>query len=253
VFSHLNLRHYLSGTGLIEPTATGLRLETHDAASQQYSDAQLDDVNLAGGLRFRWRPPLKLSLRARFSHPAGELQGTAGFGFWNYPWLPVAPSVPRLPQAVWFFYGSPPSNMKLDLLCPGHGWKAATIDAGRPSALALIPCAPPAVLLMQFPPLYHALWPMIQTGVGVRETPVAAPMTAWHSYELEWGLRYARFWVDGQLLLDRAPSPRGPLCFVAWIDNQYLIVTPQGRFGWGLLDAPGSQWLELADLTITPG
>jgi hypothetical protein len=38
---------------------------------------------------------------------------------------------------------------------------------------------------------------------------------------------------------------------VAWIDNQYLIVTPQGRLGWGLLDAPGEQWLEIADLRLS--
>jgi hypothetical protein len=37
---------------------------------------------------------------------------------------------------------------------------------------------------------------------------------------------------------------------VAWVDNQYLVVTPQGRLGWGLLAAPGEQWLELAALTI---
>ena len=44
--------------------------------------------------------------------------------------------MPTLPRAIWFFYGSLPSNMSLALDVPGYGWKAATIDALRPSALA---------------------------------------------------------------------------------------------------------------------
>lgn len=244
------LRQYLVGNAALEQAGAGLRLVTGVAATRQYSDAQLDDYQVAGGPRFRWHPPLRLKLRARFSHAEGALPGTAGFGFWNYPWLPVIPGLPRLPQAVWFFYASPPSNMKLDLLAPGWGWKAATIDAGQTTALALAPLALPAVLLMQAPLLYRALWPIIQCGVGVRETPVAATMTEWHSYELEWGVHAAHFWVDGVSVLAHAPAPRGPLCFVCWVDNQYLVVTPQGRVAWGLLDLAEPQWMEVEHLEI---
>jgi hypothetical protein len=35
--------------------------------------------------------------------------------------------------------------------------------------------------------------------------------------------------------------------FVAWIDNQYAIVTPTGRPGFGLLDVPAPQWLEIKE------
>jgi hypothetical protein len=35
-----------------------------------------------------------------------------------------------------------------------------------------------------------------------------------------------------------------------WLDNQYMIVKPWGRFGWGLLDTPGRQWLEVDRLLI---
>jgi hypothetical protein len=29
------------------------------------------------------------------------------------------------------------------------------------------------------------------------------------------------------------------------MDNQYMIATPWGSLGWGLLDVPGRQWLEV--------
>jgi len=40
------------------------------------------------------------------------------------------------------------------------------------------------------------------------------------------------------------------MCFVAWVDNQYLVLTPQGRLRWGLLETPAPQWLELAELSL---
>jgi hypothetical protein len=75
-------------------------------------------------------------------------------------------------------------------------------------------------------------------------------MEQWHEYVIEWGPRTSRFLVDGRVVLSDAPSPRGPLCFVTWVDNQYLIATPQGRVRWGVLDVPGAQWLELAGVWL---
>jgi hypothetical protein len=31
-----------------------------------------------------------------------------------------------------------------------------------------------------------------------------------------------------------------------------MVVKPWGRFGWGLLEAPGHQWLEVDRLVIEP-
>ncbi len=82
-------------------------------------------------------------------------------------------------------------------------------------------------------------------------------MTHWHTYALEWDLARARFGLAGEedgpvsLILD-APSPGGPLGFVMWLDNQYMAVTPWGRLGWGLLDVPEPQWMEVAKITIEP-
>ncbi len=47
-----------------------------------YADAQIDDYGEYGGRDgFRWQAGVSLQLRARFSHEADELKGTAGFGF----------------------------------------------------------------------------------------------------------------------------------------------------------------------------
>ena len=88
-----------------------------------YVNAQISDYP-----PFRWRPPLRLTVTAQASSAA--LRGTAGFGFWNHPFSPVGWSL-RLPQAIWFFFGSPPNNMALAQGVPGYGWKAATISANR--------------------------------------------------------------------------------------------------------------------------
>ncbi len=236
---------YAVGAGRVTPDDDGIRLSTHGATARIYSDAQVDDYGRRG-IRLPRRPPLTIRLRARFSHPAGVLRGTAGFGLWNYPWA----RIPAPPRAIWFFYASAPSDMALALGVPGRGWKAAAIDTGRLRALALAPLAPLAVSLMRSYAGYRVLWPYIQRAVGVAETPLATNMDAWHRYEIVWGERVSSLAVDGAIILADVPSPRGPMCFVAWLDNQYLVVTPQGRFGWGLLDAPEAQWLELEDLCI---
>src|SRR5205823_2626176 len=93
----------------------------------------------------RNRPPLRMEVRARSSLPAataassvestGTLRGTAGFGFWNYPFS-VRGDILMLPEAIWFFYASPPSNMALVPHIPGCGWKAQVVHSMRPAALA---------------------------------------------------------------------------------------------------------------------
>jgi hypothetical protein len=246
-------RRYVVGQSELESTGTSVRFSTVNASSREYTDAQIDDYQGLPRRRFPWSPPLWFATRARFSHRAGQLRGTAGFGFWNDPFVMTGARLPELPRAVWFFYGSPPSDMRLDLHTPGYGWKAATIDALRPRALLLIPFAPLAVLSMNLGPIYRALWPSIQRAINVREALVEVEMTEWHVYAIEWGTEQTRFLVDGQPVLENAPSPRGPLGFVMWLDNQYMVVTPWGRFRWGLLEIPGRQWMQVDWLRIEPG
>jgi hypothetical protein len=251
VSTHWN--RYTRGGGLLEPSNGKLRLVNASTRSDQYSNAQIDDYQGLRRARFPWRPPLTLTVRARFSHPPEELLGTAGFGFWNDPFLMTERRPPTLPRAIWFFYASPPSDMKLDLNAPGAGWKAATIDALRPASLVLAAVALPTALAMHVPAIYHLLWPPIQDALNIDERLVDVPLTAWHTYRIEWGTEGSCFLVDGEPVLEQGASPRGPLGFVMWLDNQYMVVKPWGRFGWGLLESRGSQWLEACELKIESG
>lgn len=243
---------YLIGGGRLAATREGARLTLPSTSAARYGDAQLDDYASLPRRRYPHRPPLRLTLRARFSHDAASLKGTAGFGLWNNP-FGAQSRVPALPRALWFFFASPPSNMALAQDVPGLGWKAACIDAGRVSALAWAPLAPFVLMACRWPRLYRAIWPRVQRGLGISESPLpgrAGAMTDWRAYELEWRRDGARWRVDGELALETDRSPRGPLGFVAWIDNQYAVVTPQGNFGFGLLDVPAEQWIEVADVRL---
>jgi hypothetical protein len=237
-------------------TGSTARFTLEKTSSHAYSNAQIDDYQGLARRRLLWKPPLRLEVRARFSHPASTLQGTAGFGFWNDPFLLTGRKLPALPRHLWFFYASPPSDMKLDLHTPGFGWKAAVLDALRPQALAWAPLAPVLVAAMQSTTLYHHLWPPIQRSLRARERLVQADMTDWRTYHLEWANGQARFAVSEnsakpRLILD-GQAPPGPLGFVMWIDNQYLVATPQGRFRWGTVGLPQRQWMEVDRLQIEP-
>ncbi len=241
---------YTQGQGRVETSAERLRLINPTSTASKYSNAQIDDY--AGRLRrdFHWRPPLSLTVKARFSHPAGELRGTAGFGFWNDPFMMTGARRPSLPRAIWFFYSSAPSNMALALGVPGHGWKAATIDAWRLPFFLLAPTAPVALLLMRIPSLYQRFWPLAQRAIHVSEAIIPVPMTDWHTYRLAWGKQAARFWVDNEIVLTCTTAPRGPLGLVVWLDNQAMVVTPQGQFRHTLMAADAPQWMEVAELDI---
>jgi len=140
--------------------------------------------------------------------------------------------------------------MALALDVPGPGWKAATIDALRWPFLALLPLAPIAAPLMNIRALYRAFWPIGQRAINISEAIVPAEMTGWRTYLIEWQKQGVRFIVDNETILTCKTSPRGPLGFVMWLDNQYMVATPWGRFKYGLLDAPGRQWMEVERLQI---
>ena len=217
-----------------------------------YTDAQIDDYGGRGGI-FHWRPGSTLSLRARFSHDAASLRGTAGFGFWNAPYGDPSRRRPALPQAAWFFFGSTPSDLPFGPGKPGCGWFAATIDAGAPAALALLPLAPAVLLLNQFAAVQQRVWPAVRRQLGISAASLSADITAWHDYQLEWQADRTIFLVDGAIILETPQSPRGPLGFVCWLDNQYLILTPRGRFRAGTLVIAAEQWMEIGELRLEPG
>lgn len=236
-----------TGQGHIATSTNGLRLLLRGATQHRYSDAQLDDVR--GQQRtLPWQPPLRLTLRARFSHPVGQLRGTAGFGFWNAPLMPK--QMPTLPRALWFFFMSTPGDMPLAAGVEGHGWKVATIDTQAPAALAWLPLAPLVVPLLNIPSLAAPIWRRVQPALRIQEQPLDVAMDQWQIYSIEWQTTHAAFYVNSKRVMCQAPAPQGSLCCVIWIDNQYAIIEPRGRFGWGLLDVAGEQWLDVDWLAI---
>ena len=214
-----------------------------------YGDAQIDDYGRPNK-GFRGRPGVTMGLRARFSHPAGVLMGTAGFGFWNAPFGDPTVRLSLLPQATWFFYGSPPTDLPLAADRPGQGWFAATLDAGTGRALTMAPLALPVVLLNQFGPIRRRIWPVVQRRLGMSYAQLESDLTAWHEYRLVWRPEGCEFFIDGAAVLRTGQSPRGPLGFVCWLDNQYMVATARGRLGAGVLRTTEEQWLEIEGLVI---
>jgi hypothetical protein len=219
----------------------------------RYANAQLDNYHSLANGRPRRLPlssaaPVRVSLRARASHPAPV--GTLGFGFWNEPFS-VRASVLSTPNVVWFFYASPPSDMALVPGVPGRGWKAATINTGRMPGLLLAPAALAAIALTRVPGLGRPVMRLARRFVRAHEAPlVDVSLDEWHSYELDWRPEMARFSVDGVQRLAAPAPPTIPLGFVLWIDNQYAIASERGQFGFGILPVKEPQWLEIDALQI---
>jgi hypothetical protein len=219
--------------------------------SKGYADAQIDDYGGRKRSDYPWQSGTRMSLEARFSHNPDQLLGTAGFGFWNAPYGdPTAPWT-TLPQAAWYFYGSPPNDLPLALEGVGRGWFASTINARSLSAISLIPATPAVLLLNQIERLRRRIWPRVRERLGITFQPLPANMTDWHQYRLDWQAQGCTFLVDGQVILKTNNSPGGPLGFVCWLDNQYLVVTVRGRFAWGTIPTSGQQSLFIRSLSLT--
>ena len=234
-----------------------LRMAFESARQGQYTDAQIDDYGELPRSDFPWQPPLRMKVIARSSLPAatlgksdnpGTLRGTAGFGFWNYPFS-VQGDILMLPEAVWFFYASPPSNMALVPGIPGWGWKAQVVNTmNLGSLVATVPLAATIAFgLLTGKTRRAARW--MQKVAGAYEALLAVEMDEWHTYILEWQLSEALFWVDDTLVLRSPQSPTRPLGFVAWLDNQYAVATPRGVLRFGTVSS-GPQWLELESVKI---
>jgi hypothetical protein len=257
------------GGGTAGASGSALRLAIPASRASVYANAQIDDYDHQPRRAYRWRPPLRLTVRARASapqhppspsvtatsvtgaNPTSTLRGTAGFGFWNYPFAPTG-AVLAPPEAIWFFYASPPSNMALVPSVPGWGWKAQVVHARRWGALAALP---PALVTVAWARLTGHVAPAaawVRRLSGAVEAHLVPDLADWHEYALEWRPEVARFLVDGAEVLTAPEPPRGPLGFVAWIDNHCAVATPRGTLRFGALDTP-AQWLELDSVRVIRG
>jgi hypothetical protein len=244
------------GGGVVEGEPPDLVRLTVPPRSSSYADAQVDDYRNLPRKQFAWNPPLHLTLRARASH--AEPIGTLGFGFWNDPFTlslgqgGAARRFPAAPQALWFFYGSPPNDFSFSKDVPGSGWKAASLTSPRIPSLFLAPIAVGAIALAQIPGIRRPIMRTAQRAVRASERLLDVPLHQWHHYELRWESQRALFLVDGNLELEAFNPPYGPLGFIAWIDNQFLIASPEGGFRFGIIPISEQQWLELSDIRVLP-
>lgn len=242
------------GAGRVLHQARGVRFVMQPNDGRHYSNAQITDYGFkraARAFNFRWQPPLRMTITAWASGSGDTLHGTAGFGFWNHPFSPDVRRFPRLPQAIWFFFASPPSNMELAHGVPGRGWKAAQIDAARPRLLPLAPLAPVAALAFRSRRFYDRWFPPLQRAMAIGERALdPAILTERHTYTIEWRRDGARFAVDDRVVLETANAPRGPAGFIAWMDTRWAVVTPQGQLGFGLTPVAQEQSLTLESIEI---
>src|SRR3989440_11601019 len=197
-------RTCIGGADLLLSGST-VRMAFASTRQGHYTDAQIDDYGRLPRAKFPWKPPVRMEVRARSSLPAATptstadqantLRGTAGFGFWNYPFS-VRGDILMLPEAIWFFYASPPSNMALVPGVPGCGWKAQVIHSMRPGALA---ATVPLAVTVGLGRLSGATRPAarwMQRLTGAHEALLPVEMDSWHTYSLEWHYTRACFWVD---------------------------------------------------------
>lgn len=224
------------------------------SASRRYADAQLDDYRGAARRDMPWAPPVRLTLSARTSSP--HPSGTFGFGFWNDPFSlglgvrGAARRWPQTPQTAWFFYASPPSDLRLHRDVPGAGWKTATLSSRSMHPVLLLPGAAGAFLAMHVPPLRRVLWALLRRFYAAEETRLHFDPSQWHSYVIDWRADRVVFLMDGEIQAVSAEPPTAPLGLVIWIDNQFAVASPDKRMRFGVIPTDEAQWLEVANIHI---
>jgi hypothetical protein len=247
----MNLREHLVNGGRIEREGEVIRLIIPPTTSAGYTDAQIDDYEHELPRTFVNKPPQHLRIRARFSHPAGAMKGTAGFGFWNHPFTREG-GVIEAPQNVWFFYGSPESNMQLAKGVPGHGFKAASLSSPLPSVEGKGAGASLTKVLMaagnlalKLPGISTLAMYAARKFIAANEVLLNTDMTQWHDYSIDWLPDETMFSVDGQVVMRAARPPHSALGFVAWVDNYRATATPDSEYEFAYVDVPEPQWMEL--------
>jgi hypothetical protein len=246
------LREHLVNGGRIEQapsrdgnTSAACRLVIPPCSTDAYRDAQLDDYAHELPRHFAHRPPQHLHLRARFSHSAAQMKGTAGFGFWNHPFARDG-AILEPPCNVWFFFSSAESNLQVARNMPGYGFKAALLNSGHyPAALTAL-AGRAFNALLRVPYLSSALMSTARAAVNAREAMLNLDMTAWHSYDIDWERDCAIFRVDGDEVLRAPHPPRTALGFVTWMDNYRATANANsGDYQFAYVATAQEQWLEL--------
>jgi hypothetical protein len=249
-------RPLLIGGGQTQVLETGGYRLSIPTAPHGYADAQLDDTHDLPRHRFYWTPPLRLTVRARVDPAAAA--GTWGFGLWNDPFAVsigirgAGRRLPCGPRALWFFYASPPNAFGFTA-GPRSGWRAMAIDAPEIPAIVLTPAAIAAAVLAQVPLVRRPVMRFALSRVTAAEASLTSAPDEVHDYELVWERSHATFAVDGSVVLHAGRPPTAPLGFVAWIDNQYAVATPEDGLRFGTLPTTRAQSLDILAAAIIPG
>jgi hypothetical protein len=219
-----------------------LRLILEESPPSQ-AISQLDDYINHPRKDYRWAPPVRLMARLRTSHPAGELLGTAGIGFWNNFGPLWSDRMEINPNWVWLYYASPESNLSLTD-GPVHGWKASIVRGGKGGRVSM------AVTnwLMQFPRIGKAL-----SGVRMPADEVSldgVDFTVWHDLIIEWLPDSVRFDLDGETVMAVDVVLPAPMGFACWIDNNFASCDPAGDIQIGSLAIPERQVFEISQIAI---
>lgn len=244
--------HLVGGGRLEELEGSAYRLLLPPIAGG-YANAQIDDYQGLSRSDFPHHPPIRIRLRAR-SSPAPN--GTLGFGLWNDPFglslglAGATQKIPATPQALWFFYGSSPNDLTFISSLPGAGWRAASIRSPSIPGALFTPAAAAAYLVCRIPWFRKVLIPQMKSLVKAHEAVMYSSPAEWHDYRIEWEVDRARFYLDGERILDAPSPPTGPLGFVAWVDNQYAVVSAQKGIHFGTLRTDEPQWLSLSDIQL---
>jgi hypothetical protein len=242
------------GGGIVQPINKNSFRLLIPPKSTGYCDAQVDDYHHLPRNQFRWHPPIRMALNARTSHR--NPIGTLGFGFWNDPFTlslgqgGTSRRLPASPRAVWFFYGSPPNNLTLQSGTAGHGWKAMSLQTTFIPSIILAPLAGVSIAMSFIPILRPWIIRAARRWVASAEQILDLDLTHWHRYELIWLEQRVIFRVDEKEVMSSTVSPKKPLGFVAWIDNQYATISPMEGLRFGVLPTTEGQWLQLGDLQI---
>ena len=241
------MHKHTSRDAQIDEIKDGFRLTIPAGGVGRYHLAQYDDYHGHARKDFNHRSALSLSLLARAS--AASIPGTWGFGLWNDPFgwsLGFGGNtlrMPALPNSVWFFQASPENYLSFNE-APGNGFLAQVFRSPP------LPLARLARVGLTLPFSRVKARRLLGEIIEARAVRLSTAVTEWHAYRFEWSPRRCTFWVDDALVLGTSLSPQPPLGLVVWIDNQYAAFRPSGKIGYGVLQNPGSAWLEIKDLKL---
>lgn len=194
----------------------GYELVIPKISEKKYCLAQLDTYMDLPRRHFPHQPGFRFQVEARVSRQ--DCVGTWGFGVWNDPFSMgvglggVKRILPVLPNAAWFFYGSPENYLSLRDDQVSTGLHAQTFRSPLlPGVLSLL--ALPALPLVFVPAMVRLLRHVARVLIKEEAQAIDINVTEWHTYELIWEEDQVRFGVDGILIFYDTLAPRGRLGF----------------------------------------